>query len=153
MKIKDAIISINDLVLNTDNKKEKDIYNSFSSILKSLENLNLTEDQLLLIWNKIEELDLSSNQEKKLKYLKTKLNEFIIFLKNEIHLIQEWYYTWIWMVFWMVFGIAFATSLRLNFGMWDETTWWLIVGMVIWMFVWVIMDSNAKKENHVFKVK
>jgi hypothetical protein len=49
MKIEDTIIFINDLIINTDNKNEKNIYNTFSNILKSLENLNLTEKQLLLI--------------------------------------------------------------------------------------------------------
>jgi hypothetical protein len=49
MKTKKAIESINDLIMDTDNKNEKDIYNTFSKILKSLENLDLTEKQLLLI--------------------------------------------------------------------------------------------------------
>ena len=153
MEIKKAIIYVNDLSVNTDNKNEKYIYNIFSNILKSLENLNLNEDQLLLIWNKIEELDLSSNQVKKLKYIKIKLNEFKKFLKDEINLIQEWYYIWIWMTFWMVFWIAVAISLRLDFGFWDRTTGWLIIGMLIWILIWVIMDSNAKKKNLVFKIK
>ena len=152
MTIKKIIISINDLIKKTDDKNEKKIYNTFSNIIISIENLNLTEKQLLLILNKIEELNLSSIQGKKIKYLKVKLEEFKKFLKDDLSLVQEGYYIWIWMTIWMLFWMMLGISLGFEFGMGDETTWWLITGMIVWMLIWSIMDSKTKKENRNFKI-
>jgi hypothetical protein len=107
----------------------------------------------LLIWKKIEELDLWSTQDKKSKYLKWKLAQFTKFLEDDFSLIEQWHYMSLGMALWMVVGLAIAGITWLEFGMGNETTWWLVAGMVIWMFIWSAMDSKAKKENRIFKIK
>jgi hypothetical protein len=118
-----------------------------------LETLHLTEEQLFLVGKTMEDLELWSMRDKKTKYLKSQLRKFIDFLKNDLSLVQEDYYMSVWMSLWMVCGIAVSSIFWLDFGMWNETTGWLIIGMIVWMFLWKIMDSNLKKENRVYKIK
>lgn len=134
-------------------KVKKKVYNSFYVTLKSLETLHLTEEQLFLVGKTMEDLELWSMRDKKTKYLKSQLRKFIDFLKNDLSLVQEDYYMSVWMSLWMVCGIAVSSIFWLDFGMWNETTGWLIIGMIVWMFLWKIMDSNLKKENRVYKIK
>ena len=153
MEINKTIELVNDLMSNTWNKKEIKIYNSFLSILKSLVDTNLSDEKQLSVWEKIEKLELSSIQVNRTKYLKIQLKEFIKFLENDLNLVQDQHYLSIVMSLWMVFWIAFTSIFHVDFAMWNETTGWLIFGMMIWMFIWSVIDSKAKKEKRVFKVR
>ena len=92
MSIDQSILFVTDLIMNTDNKKEKKYYNIFLNIFKSLDKLKLTEKQLSQISQKIDNLDLSSTQDKKAKYLRVKFFEFINFLEKEFSLIEKDHY-------------------------------------------------------------
>ena len=70
MTIKETINYIEGLKNDTEKKSEKTFYNTFNNILLSLDSKNLSEEKITLIENKLEKLDLMSNQEKKVKYLK-----------------------------------------------------------------------------------
>lgn len=152
MNFKIILSSIDEMKNKTDNKKEKNILNTFYVILSSLEKLELWEDKNKLVLDKIESFDIWSTQEKKIKFLNKKLTEFIAFLKSDLELIQEWYYIGLGMSLGMVFGLAFTSISWLDLGMWNPTTGGLIWGMVVWMFIGVLMDIDAKKKNKTFKI-
>jgi len=70
MKIKDTINFIESLIDNTKKKSEIKFYKIFNNVLLSLENKKLNKDKIILIENKLEELNLTLNQEKRVKYIK-----------------------------------------------------------------------------------
>lgn len=153
MKIKDTINFIDNLIKDTEKKSEKNLYKNFCNILLSLENKDLDKEKIILIEKKLDELDLTSVQDKRVKYLKWKFTEFTQFLEKEFSLIEQSHYVSLGMVFWMMFGLAIGTATWFEFGMWSESTWWLIWGMIIGIIVWSVMDSQAEKENRVLKNK
>lgn len=117
MKIKDTINFIQDLNNNTQKKSEKNFYNNFTNILSSLEKKDLNKGQIVLIENKLEELDLMSIQDNRIKYLKWKLREFTQFLEKEFSFIEQWHYVSLGMVYWMMIWLAVAWSTWFDFGM------------------------------------
>ena len=153
MKIKDTINFIESLIDNTKKKSEIKFYKIFNNVLLSLENKKLNKDKIILIENKLEELNLTLNQEKRVKYIKWKFNDFTKFLAEEFSFIQQWHYVSLGMVFWMVFGLAIASSTWFEFWMGNETTGGLIGGMMIGILVGIVIDSKAKKENRVLSKK
>ena len=61
-------------------------------ILINLKNRDLTETQILNIETEFEKLNLNTEAENKIKYLKKKLSELQKFLKDKLSLVSEGYY-------------------------------------------------------------
>lgn len=151
MNIKETIEFLENLKNNSEKKYELNLYRLFSELLISLEWLQLSEDKIKNISKKIEELHIDSIQEKQYKYIKKQYISFTQYLENEHKLIEKWRYLSLWMTFWMIFWLAIATATWFEFWMWNETTGWLIGGMLVWMVIWSIMDKKAEDENRVLR--
>lgn len=149
MNIKQTIEFLENLKSNSEKRSEINLYKLFVDLLLSIEWLELSEDKIKNITNKLEELNIDAIQEKQYKYIKKQYIAFTQYLETEHKLIEKWRYLSLWMSLWMVFWLAVATITWLEFWMWNETTWGLIGWMLVGMVIWSIMDKKAEDENRV----
>lgn len=149
MTINNATNYFETLLSKTIKKSEIKIYKNFIGILTELKNRNLTEEQLRSIEVELEILKLKESPENKKKYMRRKLNKLKIFLREELSLILEGYYTGIGMTLGISFGIVFGTMFEETFGV----SMGLGFGMLIGLIVGRTMDSKAEKQNRVLKTK
>ncbi|QFR39349.1 hypothetical protein A9Q91_03890 [Candidatus Gracilibacteria bacterium 28_42_T64] len=153
MNINEASSFLENLIKETDKKSEIKFYKNFVNILLSLKNMNITEEQVILIEKKLEELDLTSIEQKKFKYLKGRFLKFTIYLEKEFSFVQEEYYLSLGVGLGICFGIGLGAALGLNFGIANDTTTGMLFGMFIGGMVGKYMDIKAKKENRVLGIK
>ena len=149
MTINNATNYFETLLSRAIKKSEIKIYENFIGILSELKNRNLTEEQLRSIEVELGILKLKEIPENKKRYLRRKLNKFKIFLREELSLISEGYYTSIGMTLGISFGIVFGTMFEETFGV----SMGLGFGMLIGLIIGKIMDSQAEKQNRVLKTK
>lgn len=151
MNINEASDFLKVLMSETKKKSEIKIYKDFLGILSSLTHRGLAEKELQAIDKKLTNLDLKANPEKRKKYLKHRLQEFISYLKKDFSLIIEGYYTTLGMAigpgFGMVFGVTFLSFIERSLGM----TYGMIGGIILGYIIGRYMDSKAEKENRVLK--
>ena len=131
------------------NKREIKVYENFIAILSDLKNRSLTEEQFLSIEEEIETLNLKSNPIKSRRYFSKKLNAFKKYLKDELSLISEGYYTAIGMSLGMSFGVAIGAS----FGESTGIALGISFGMIIGLAIGRKKDAEAKKQNRVLRAK
>lgn len=136
------------LLKETDNKREKRVYNNFIAILSNLEGRDLLDDELMKIQNEIQTLDLKSNPENKRRFFSKKLNAFKSFLKEEFSLISKGYYTAIGMCLGMCFGPAIGASFG-SLGVSLGVSFGMLIGLVIGS----VKDLEAEKQNRVLNAK
>jgi hypothetical protein len=145
MNINDASDYFESLIIKVNKKSEIKIYETFIAILSDLKNKNLTEEELQSIEEELDMLALKENPENRKKYFKQKLEAFKEYLKEELFLITEGYYTAIGIALGMAFGAAFISvfdsAASISFG--------LIIGLIIGYN----MDAEAEKQNRVVKSK
>ncbi|MFT4665477.1 MAG: hypothetical protein ACI9RM_001296 [Ulvibacter sp.] len=145
MNINDASDYFESLIIKVNKKSEIKIYETFIAILSDLKNKNLTEEELQSIEEELDMLALKENPENRKKYFKQKLEAFKEYLKEELFLITEGYYTAIGIALGMAFGAAFISvfdsAASISFG--------LIIGLIIGYN----MDAEAEKQNRVLKTK
>ncbi len=135
-------------VLNaTDKNREIKIYKSFIKILSSLEQRELSDDEILSIENEIETLKLKSNPENKRKYYGKALKTFKVYLKAEFSLVTEGYY----MTLGMCLGMCFGSAVGTVFGTYG-TSMGVSLGMLIGLVIGRTKDMEAEKENRVLKI-
>ncbi len=135
-------------VLNaTDKNREIKIYKSFIKILSSLEQRELSDDEILSIENEIETLKLKSNPENKRKYYGKALKTFKGYLKAEFSLVTEGYY----MTLGMCLGMCFGSAVGTVFGTYG-TSMGVSLGMLIGLVIGRTKDMEAEKENRVLKI-
>jgi hypothetical protein len=149
MNIIEASAFFKGLLNETYNKREIKVYKNFMAILLNLKNRNLTEEQLLLVEDKIRTLNLKSNPENRKRYFSKKLNEFKKYLKDEFSLISEGYYKAIGIGIGMSFGVAIGSS----FGGSNGVAFGISIGMLIGLIIGRNKDAEAEKENRVLKTK
>ena len=149
MTINNATNYFEKLLSQAIKKSEIKIYENFIGILSELKNRNLTEEQLRSIEVELGILKLKEIPENRRKYLRRKLNKFKIFLREELSLISEGYYTSIGMTLGISFGIVFGTMFEETFGV----SMGLGFGMLIGLIIGRTMDSQAEKQNRVLKTK
>ena len=142
MKIITAIDFFNRLVSDSsNNKSERNIYNTFIGILTDLRNRNLSEIQLASIEDKLDLLNLNASPENKKRYYNKKLAEFKKYLKEQFSLISDGYYTAVGTALGVAFGAAFGSMFGMGIG--------ITFGMLIGIIVGANMDAKAKKQNRV----
>ena len=149
MTINDTINFFESLLTQTDKKSEIKVYENFIAILSNLKNRELTIEQLQSIEEELETLDLKSNPENKKRYFSKKLNEFKKYLKDELSLISEGYYTAIGMSLGMSFGVAIGAS----FGGSTGIALGISIGMLIGLVIGRNKDAEAEKQGRVLKTK
>jgi len=149
MTILDTLALFKSLKARTDNKSEIKIYNIFIGILLDLERRKLSEAQLLLIENELDKLELNADVKNRRKYLSKKLDSFKKYLKDELSLISEGYYTAICISLGISFGAAFGVVFDELFGISYGVSGGLLLGVVVGR----LLDSQAEKQNRVLKIK
>jgi uncharacterized membrane protein YccC len=145
MKLNEATDYFNSLMIETNNKSEIKVYESFIGLISDLENMPFTDEELQAIEIKLDELDLESSPENRIKYLRKKLRNFKRYLQEEFSLISKGYYTAIGLSLGVAFGAAFGTMFGLSVG--------VSFGMIIGLIIGVYLDSEAKKQNRVLGIK
>jgi len=149
MSINEALGFFENLLTETDNKREIKVHKSFIAILTDLINRNLTEEQLFSIGNELDSLKLNANPENKKRYFSKKLTAFKKYLKDELSLISEGYYTAIGMSLGMSFGVAIGASFGESTGIALGISFGMIIGLVIGK----TKDVEAEKQGRVLKTK
>jgi len=147
MTINNTIIFFESLLKRTDKKSEIKIYKDFITILSNLKYRELTEQQYQSIEKELKVLDLKSNFENKKRHFSKKLTAFKKYLKEELSLISEGYYTTFGMSLGMSLGVAIGASF------WESTgiALGISLGMLIGLAIGRNKDAEAKKEGRVLK--
>jgi len=143
MKLNTASNFFENLILASSNKSEINIYKKFIGILTDLPNRSLTDSQLESIEEHLDELISEAIPENKKIHYNRKLAAFKQYLKDQFSLISQGYYTATGISLGVAFGIAFGSMFGMSVG--------LSLGMLIGIIIGATMDSQAKKQNRVFK--
>ena len=133
------------LSIETDRKSEIKIYERFIGLISNLEERRFTHEELQAIEKKLDELDLKSNPENRIKYFRNRLNELKKYLRDNFSLISGGYYTGIGISLGVAFGVAFGSVFKMGVG--------VALGMMIGLVIGAYMDEEAKKQNRVLKSK
>jgi len=149
MTIINALNFFESLLNKTNKKSETKVYKDFITILSALKDRELTEQQFQSIEDKLETLDLRSNPKYRKRYFNKKLNEFKRYLKDELSLISEGYYTAIGIGIGMSLGIAIGASFAESTGIALGISFGMIIGLVIGRN----KDAEAEKQGRVLKTK
>ncbi|QYJ69166.1 hypothetical protein [Flavobacterium litorale] len=153
MRLNEATELLDNLSLQTTNKTEKKVYSSFTGILISLKEKELTKEQLQQIEEKLTSLHLDMPTENRKKYYSKKLTEFKTFLKNEFSFTTEKYYTAIG----MSLGISLGIAIGMPIGIAINPTIGISLGISIGMGMGIALgiaygakkDAEAKKQGNV----
>ena len=145
MKLNAASDFFKSLILKTDNKPEIKVYESFIGIISNLESRDFKEEELQGIEDNLDMLKLTSDPDDRKAYYRKSLNTFKKYLKDELSLITEGYYTAIGIALGVAFGVAFGAAFGMGIG--------LVLGMVIGLAIGASKDSDATKQNRVLKTK
>jgi hypothetical protein len=89
MNIKQTIDFLENLKNIAEKKSEINLYNLFSETLQSLEKLELSDDKLVVISKKLEDLNIDSIQEKQYKYIKKQYITLTAYLEKEHKLVEK----------------------------------------------------------------
>jgi tetrahydromethanopterin S-methyltransferase subunit B len=149
MKISLALNHFQVLASKADNKRERKVLNTFVGLLTDLEGRELAEEQVLLIENKIDELNLKVDTENTSRKLNKKLTTFVNYLKDQLSLVTEGYYTALGITFGVALGLALAPMLERQLGISFNMGLGMISGIVVGHY----LDTNAAKENRVLRTK
>ena len=147
MTINNTIIFFESLLIRTDKKSELKVYENFITILSDLKNKDLSDGQLQSIEVELDNLKLKSNPKNKKRHFSKKLTAFKKYLKEELSLISEGYYTTIGMSLGMSLGVAIGAS----FGESTGIALGISLGMLIGLAIGRNKDAEAKKEGRVLK--
>ena len=147
MKISDAINHFQVLANKTDNRRHRKVCDKFVGILSDLKNHDLTDEQVLLIEKKVEELNLTGGTENTTRTLNKNLRIFINYLKQQLSLVTKGYYTALGLTFGVALGVALAPTLERQLGIPIS----MGIGMLIGVAVGKYLDNKAEKENRVLR--
>ena len=143
MKLGTAKGLFEDLIIETDNRSEIKVYESFIGIISELENREFDADELEDIEYNLDTLGLHSVQDNRKKFYKKNLGEFKKYLKDEFSLITEGYYTALGIALGLAFGMIFGSAIGVSNG--------LMFGMLIGLAIGASKDSEAKKQKRVLR--
>jgi len=148
MRIKDAIAFFSELAETADTKRELRVYERFITLLHSLNQKGLNNDDTLKIEELLDAFDLNSNPENKRKFYSRKYRDFIKLLKLHFGFVQEGHYTGIGMVIGISLGIAIGSNfensgLGLGIGL----------GIVFGLIMGAAMDSRVKSQDKVLATR
>ena len=148
MKLNKALDHFKILANRTDNKRERKVYDKFVGILSNLQTRDLSEEQILSIEEKMEELNLSEKPIYAKKSPKKKLSLFIKYLQEKLSLVTEGYYTALGVTFGMMLGVALAPTLERQMGISINMGLGMLLGAAIGQY----LDTKAAKENRVLRM-
>jgi len=146
MKFTEAITLFEGYLKQTEIKSEAKVYSSFITVLKDLQNRNLSEEELFDFENKLTELKLTIVPENKKKHFKKQLNRLIHYSIKKLNLITEGTY--------IAIGLSLGTGLGLSLGIpilgtTYGVTYGMSFGMLIGIVIGTYLEQKAKKENRI----
>ncbi|MGB0369009.1 MAG: hypothetical protein ACPGD8_06360 [Flavobacteriales bacterium] len=147
MKLNAALNQFEALASNTNSKRERKVHDKFVGIFSDLINRDLTEEQILSIEEKVDELELQMAHSTSWWKLRRKLSSFTQHLQNELSLVTAEYYTALGLTFGVALGVALAPMLERLFGISIS----MGIGMLIGLIVGQYLDAKAAKENRVLR--
>ncbi len=144
MKLKYVSNLFENLIDETSKKSEIKIYQEFIQIITSLENKDLSENEIKSIETELDRMKLRSNSRNRKKYYKKALNAFKNYLKETYSLTTKGYYTQLYgglgLSFGLLFGVAILSNLERSLGL----SLGLIGGMVVGSIMGRNKDAQAK---------
>jgi len=149
MKIKKAKEFLSNLLKNSTEKREIKVYQKFIGIITSIENRELSTNQIDLIEQELSILDLNQPTKNRKKYIRKKSNEFVKFLETEFSFVLKGHYTNYGLSIGMVFGIAIGTGVFRDSG---GSTTGMCFGMLIGYIVGQYLDNEAAINNRVLTI-
>jgi len=153
MKIQSTIDFFKHLLLTEDKKSQVKLYRCYISTFQSLENKSLSDEQTILIENKLEEYQLKSINSSDRKQFKKIHRKFANFLKEEFSFTKKNHYMNLFMSLGMVFGQSLGMSFGLIFGGSNGLAIGLStgtgIGMALGMAYGTQKDKEAKEKNLV----
>ena len=153
MSLNETSELFNTLLSQTQKKAEKRVYSCFIGIVSSLKKKDLTENQLLLIEEKLSSLHLKATTENKRKYYNQKLNEFKTFLKNEFSFTTEKHFTRIGLSLGIslgtAIGISVGSAINPTLGIGLGLSLGISIGMTLGISYGAKKDADAKKQGLV----
>ena len=148
MKLNKALDHFKVLASKADNKRERKVYDKFVGVFSDLNNRELTDEQVLSIEEKMEELNLSVDSDNSKRSFKRKLSSFTKYLQEKLSLVTEGYYTALGITFGVALGLAFAPMLERQMGISMNMGLGMIIGIAIGQY----LDNKAVKENRVLGI-
>jgi len=149
MKLDNALHIFTDLKNQSIKKSEVKVYKQFVSVLTSLSIRKLTAVELKFIEVELDDLELNTNETKKLRFYKKGLIEFEKFLKEKLTLVPNLHYTKLYGGLGMSFGILFGVIALSSFDRSLGLALGMIIGMVIGSIMGRSKDAESKKEGRV----
>jgi len=149
MTLQEAINFFESLKIETTKKSEIKIYEKFIHILTELQSREFSKDEIQSLETELNSLNLDSNPENRIKYIKKTLSKFEKYLKNTFSLTSKGYYTNIGLglgtSFGILFGIVFLSGFERSLGI----ALGLSIGMLIGLIIGRSMDTKAISEGRV----
>ena len=149
MKITEAISQVKNAEAFLNKKSIKKSQKEFIAVLTDLENKELTEEEITLTEETLENLLADVNFKENPKEIRRKLNLFKTFLRDKLSIITSGYYTTMGIAMGMCFGIVFGSVIEKFIG----SSVGMTVGMAIGIIIGKKMDSKAEIEGRVLKTE
>ena len=157
MKINDAAQLFRNRLSNTNKKDEIKVYERLIAVLEDLEQHHLSSMQIQTIEEKLTSLNLDSDSDKNGKFFNLQFNLFTDYLRTDLSLITEGYYTGIGIVFGILFGTGLGLTLETIVGGGLGISLGLSIGSGLGIAFGIIFgsakDAEAKKEGRVLKIE
>ncbi|MFT5054831.1 MAG: hypothetical protein ACI97X_001864, partial [Oceanospirillaceae bacterium] len=147
MKISLALNHFQVLVSKADNKRERKVLKKFVGVLAGLKDRNLTEKQVLSIEKKMDDLNLNSSLAITRRKLGKKLTTFVNYLKDQLSLATQGYYTALGLTLGVALGLCLVPTLERQMGISINMGLGMILGLIVGQY----LDKKAEKENRVLK--
>ena len=152
MKIQKAHQTFAELLAKTEKKSEKKVYEQLLGALSSLNERDLSVEQLRSIEEAIDRDLLPEGAAKSAKELKRGSNSFMKYARELLSLIPENYYTGLGMVWGVAFGGLISSFLQGFAGIPDGTSGTgtgIGIGLMAGSVIGYYLDDQAKKQNRV----
>ena len=153
MTLNDASNFLESLKIDTYKKSEIKIFENFIEILTALKHRDLTEKELQSLENKLDTLELKAKIKNRTKYYKRIIEEFKIYMKDELSLTVSGYYATLGLTLGMAFGPGLGMVLGMLFPNYFERSMGimlgLLAGIVIGQLVGNHLDTKAEMQNRI----
>ncbi len=145
MKLSEASDFFEKLLSETNEPAEIRVYKKYIAILSDLNSRNLLGKQVRLIEDKLDSLALTADVENRAKYFNQQLAVLIKFLKEQLRLVSEGYYTAMGIALGVALGAGIGSAINIGAG--------IAIGIAIGLAIGAGKDAKAKKERRVLKTK
>jgi len=147
MTIQEASIFFNNLKTKSNNNYRIKIYKNFLYILNSLQNKDLSKDEIQSIEIKFDILDLESHRESNQRELNKILKEFTDYLREKHSILKKGYYMNIGVSIGSVFGLIAGILIKERMDKSIGVALGIVIGVTIGIIIGKILDAKVKAEG------